>query len=344
MRRHLLASLLVATAWAAGDARADGRDAPEIITENPTAGRQGLYIVQEGDTLWDLCDVFFGEPWFWPTLWSYNPQLTSPHWIYPGDLLQMRAPRGPGSERTIVWSDSTYSREKINIEIEVRYVGYLPERPFKPSGEIAHARGEQVTLGTYDEVYVEFRQDVGVKRGERFTIYRVAGEIEHPITGDTLGYKIEHLGIGKVLDADHHYVKILILKAFEEISRGDLVTSLFPMSWTVAPRTNEVEVAAVLVDFHKPTRFGGQYHYAYLDKGRVHGLKRGNRFEIQRRGDGAWDNAETERDPEELEKFPWERMGEGMIVEPFEETSIAVVTSAIKELVPGDRMFFGKGY
>ncbi len=343
-RRGLrLTALGLAALTLAPSAQAYDITTPDIVTKNPTIGRQGLYLVQEGDTLWDLSEVFFGEPWFWPTLWSYNPQVTNPHWIYPGDLLQMQVPRTRGTTSTIVWSESRYSEDKVDLEIFSRYVGYLPDRAFKESGRIAYARESHRTLGEYDEVYIEFAQDVEVKRGERFTIYRNEGPITHPLDADRIvGYKIRHLGIARVLDADQHYVKALILKSYEEIYRDDLITSLFPHSWDVAPRTNEVELVGTLVDHHQPVTFSGQFDYGYIDKGRIDGVERGNRFVVERRGDGLW--YDEPPDEVDLDKFPWEFTGEVMVVEAFEETSLVIVTRAIKELIRGDRLHMKKGY
>ena len=219
-------------------------DTPSIMTKTPTIGRRGLYVVQPDDTMWELCEIFFGEPWYWPNLWSYNPQVTNPHWIFPGDLLQIRRPQPP-SQTTLIWSDSRYTGRKPNLEILSRYVGYLPDRPFRASGQIKYARETHNTLGEYDEVYVEFSVDTVVRVGERFTIYRYDGPIHHPRDEDVLiGHKIRHLGIAKVLSADTQFVKALVLKSYEEIHRGDLITSIFPHAWVVGPVENEAEVVA----------------------------------------------------------------------------------------------------
>src|SRR5205085_7400593 len=57
-----------------------------------------LHVVRKGDTLWDICFYYFNDPWQWPKIWSYNAQITNPHWIYPGDLVRL-LPRGVFAEQ-----------------------------------------------------------------------------------------------------------------------------------------------------------------------------------------------------------------------------------------------------
>ncbi len=46
------------------------------------------YTVKKGDTLWDICNMFYSDPFLWPALWALNQdQLTNPHWISVGDEL-----------------------------------------------------------------------------------------------------------------------------------------------------------------------------------------------------------------------------------------------------------------
>jgi hypothetical protein len=58
--------------------------AVEIRADHPDT-----YVVQKGDTLWDIAARFLNEPWLWPEIWQANPQVENPHLIYPGDVLSL---------------------------------------------------------------------------------------------------------------------------------------------------------------------------------------------------------------------------------------------------------------
>lgn len=55
--------------------------------DSKTAGRTAnTYTVQKGDTLWSVSETLFGDPTFWPKIWSLNrARIENPHFIYPGD-------------------------------------------------------------------------------------------------------------------------------------------------------------------------------------------------------------------------------------------------------------------
>jgi hypothetical protein len=63
----------------------------------PVAGAPDEYTIQKGDTLWDLSQKFLNNPWYWPKIWSLNPTIENPHWIYPGNKLRI-VPGDGGSQ------------------------------------------------------------------------------------------------------------------------------------------------------------------------------------------------------------------------------------------------------
>ena len=52
-----------------------------------------LHIIARGETLWDLAELAFGDPYLWPQIWNQNRYILDSHWIYPGDPLLL--PRRP---------------------------------------------------------------------------------------------------------------------------------------------------------------------------------------------------------------------------------------------------------
>src|SRR6478752_1865864 len=69
-----VALLTIATCSAAVEMRGDHPD---------------TYVVQRGDTLWDIAGRFLKRPWLWPEIWQANPQIRNPHLIYPGDVISL---------------------------------------------------------------------------------------------------------------------------------------------------------------------------------------------------------------------------------------------------------------
>ncbi len=65
-----------------------------VNSDDIEANAPEVYTVVRGDTLWDISDRFLKEPWRWPEIWGYNPQVHNPHLIYPKDELALNYVNG----------------------------------------------------------------------------------------------------------------------------------------------------------------------------------------------------------------------------------------------------------
>tara|TARA_B100000749_G_scaffold280891_1_gene280362 strand:- start:141564 stop:143504 length:1941 start_codon:yes stop_codon:yes gene_type:complete len=48
------------------------------------------YVIQAGDTLWDVSDTFFGDGFYWSKVWSLNSKIENPHIIEPTNVVQFQ--------------------------------------------------------------------------------------------------------------------------------------------------------------------------------------------------------------------------------------------------------------
>lgn len=56
---------------------------PQMWDEALGRAKERTYTIQKKDTLWDISETFFGDPFFWPKIWSVNPNIYNPHEIVP---------------------------------------------------------------------------------------------------------------------------------------------------------------------------------------------------------------------------------------------------------------------
>jgi hypothetical protein len=86
----LVIALLPATAWLQEPAAVTPTPPQQPAaadTQSSAAGQTGRYEIRQGDTLWDIANAFYRDPFLWPLIWKSNPSINDPDLIYPGTAL-----------------------------------------------------------------------------------------------------------------------------------------------------------------------------------------------------------------------------------------------------------------
>jgi len=320
----------------------------KIHTSYTTDSDQDVYIppvykVREGDTLWDVCNHYFSNPWHWPDVWALNPQITNPNWIYPGDVITLM----PAKKEMIVEKQEAYqspqefrrkfTQESINKQFYVKNVALISDKEYKEAGFIHASREEKKNLSSFDEVYLEFETLSEVTTGQNYSIFR---EVKPIVESEkNYGYRVDFIGHARIISIHDHYAKAVITDTLEEIMRGDKV---IPEVWkdrNVKPTKNTVDLNAIVIDIYRPPVSIGQNVLVFINRGHEDKVQIGNRFHVLLRGDGY-----EELSDDEVSKLPDEVIGEIMVVDARPKTSLAYVVQSHKEFYVGARLVMRAGY
>ena len=349
-------------------------EAPEGTAEDPPAQDdqalgvmqvQEEHLVEPGDTLWDLSQKFLSNPWYWPRVWSYNPDIQNPHWIYPGQKVFFY-PKGelPGE---ILASDSMELPETVAEEGEQETrpqkmvsmaanrsivkasstPGVYVQRDFFVSkdqidrlGVIKGSKEEKIYLATMDTIYIEFKNPDAAQVGQQFTIVRQTREIKHPKTQASLGTLTQVLGTAKVLARQEKLVLAELTGVTDAIFRGDWVVAYEqPIAKNIVPQVNDVELKGFIVDAREELTTLGEHLIVMLDQGTAQGVKEGNVFDVVRRGDGypalgqSWEGRDWD------ENYPPEIYGRILVIDARPAVSMGIVMASLRELHIGDRVW-----
>ncbi|QSQ27362.1 LysM peptidoglycan-binding domain-containing protein [Pyxidicoccus parkwayensis] len=383
----LMLSLAVAPAWSAR-AQQEGSEeqdqdtgneteGAEVMDEAPerpqgtvsvppgTKGRESapgeVHQVQEGDTLWDLSQRYLGSPWYWPKVWSYNPEIANPHWIYPGNQVRFygtgeEVPTrvAPGTE--IAAEDVTAPTElsggdlvtvtgKIGYDVSssrpVTTQGFVTQRELDEAGRIEGSASGALMLSFPDTAYIRFKKKGNAKVGDRYVVFHTSQTVTHPVTKKKLGYLTDFLGTVRVIRVSDNFVTAQVVDTWDGMERGDLVGPVGErLTERVAPKPNAKEVQATVVTALVPyLTLLGEFHTVVLDKGSADGVQLGNTFTILRQGDPSLQVLGQPAKPltAREKRFPWEDIGSCLVTEVKERTSNCLMVRSLEELVAGDR-------
>lgn len=326
----------------------DGSDAPEEGTEVPAhvaAEGAAVHEVKAGDTLWSLAAAYLKNAWAWPKLWSYNPSITNPHWIYPGDTVRL-APEQAVAAPVAAESPSPPPPPAPSAPSQpVAYLpnyGYVDNDELKAAGKISGSPEGKLMLAKYDRAYVEFRSDRTAYVGQKFSIYRIMEEVRHPVTNRKLGHMVRIYGEAEVKRVDPNLLtRVEIIASNDAIEREYLVGPMKRRFNLSHPRTGTKAIDGVIVAALRPVQLLAKNYVVVIDRGRQDGVELGNRFEVLRRGDGYQPLVGNRLDGP---RFPQEVIAQMQVVDVRENTAVALITDSKVEAKIGDRVSTRAGF
>jgi hypothetical protein len=321
-----------------GDGSAPPTDQPSVIQGGPVPE---LHVVRRGDTLWDICFLYFNDPWQWPKVWSYNAQITNPHWIYPSDLVRL-LPRGvfaqvtpdPEAAPAAPSPVDTLPAPQRRLEVGVKQTAFVEKADLDNSSAIDGAVDEKVLLGDGDSVYLSYPPGKPPKVGERYSIYIPGNPVKS--NGTEVGAYVQLLGTVEVVNVKQDKrARGVILGANREIERGAKVGPLVKTFKTVPPSRPKVDAQGAVVAMLTHDQLIGEGEVVFVDLGKRSGVEVGNRMFVVRRGDAYPRNMNNQIGQDDRQ-FPARALGEIVIVDVGERISIGLVTLAVQEMSVGD--------
>jgi hypothetical protein len=300
--------------------------------EEPT-----IYVIKKGDTLWGLSDRFIKDPYYWPNLWAKNQVITNPHLIYPGqkvriypDRIELVEDGQPGFKTAATIPDQITPERTFTA---TGSEGFLLDSEMNPSGEIIQTTQGRLMVGQDDIVYTDIGTAGGAKSGNAYSIYRQAKPVNHPITGDFMGYKYLDLGSLKLTEMEQNGSRALIIKSYLEIGSGCILLPYQDKRREVSLKSATKSLDGFIIDSRLSNLTIGAGDVVYLDLGSQKGVETGNMIYVVR---------DIKPDPDHVTrddiKLPQEIIGALVVVETGAKTSTALVVKSVEEIHLGDQV------
>lgn len=325
-----------------------------IFIQTPMIGaQQHTHMVKKGDTLWSICEKYYGDPDLWPKLWQMNPFITNPHVLTPGDLITLFEKETtviPKKQEKILAKETVKPIPRVKgIDVtsltNINTIGYLSFEKIIPWGKIFSSDSDRLIFYEGETVYVLFNDSKKVQPGDEFVIYETHSIKKYPFPGNVLAYTIaikgrlaiqKRTGIGineyGVRKAKKNTYQAKIVQIFGTISKDDDIMPYESVSSCVRPISLDQEVSGNIVASRDERQLISRNSVVYIDRGFNQGIDRGNLFEVFK--------THVISDPENKSQLlirkmelPNIKIGVIMILESRPDSATALVISA-KEDIP----------
>jgi hypothetical protein len=280
------------------------------------------YIVQPGDTLWDLSKQFSDSPWLWPDLWNENQQITNPHLIYPGDRIKLYR----RSDLSRVGESETMPKRvgKTFVYKDIDAVGFIRKAALEPSGVVIDVKRSKTLLSDYDEIYIAAEKGHSFVVGDKYTVYRTLKEIRDNETKAYIGIQHLLLAVVDITQVTPDVVVGTVDKTFRAFEIGDLVTPYLkrPAEFEIKESVPGLEGKLIATEDHH--RLIAQDRTAFIDKGEMDGVEVGQFYTIYVQEK----NRVASNGREKTVQLPPQKLGSVLVLHTEETTATALVVKS----------------
>lgn len=309
------------------------------------------YTIKKGDTLWGVSERFLKDPYYWPNLWSHNPFIANPHFIYPGQEVAIYdgrieiVPAAPeATEPTEAQAPAEVAPvpapvaqpepvETITVRTLGGAEGFIADEELVSAGTLVDTTDNRLLMATGDRVFLEMNDPGTVGPGDAFTIFELGREVRHPASGTLLGYQVVVLGSLRVVGIEDSVATAVITEAHQEIRRGARLLPLRSASLEVELKQAEHPLSGTLVAARGGQIALGQNDIIYIDLGSAEGLEVGNLLYISR----PRKPTRSALQDEDLQ-LPDVLLGSAVVLETGTHTASALVLKSVDSLFRGDRV------
>ena len=287
-------------------------------TVSETSPDTRVYIIKEGDTLWDISGDVYQDPTKWPLLLEKNPQIKDPGKLQPGEKLYLetapppvktepeeiptsvikKIPEGLTLPPEVIPPEIITSEQpEKEFEIEPSDIFYIPmiiqsgfvsKEELEDAGYIDHDRDERKFITEDNVIFIKLPEDemVNLKVGDKYTIFRVSEEVKHPITGKMVGYGIKVVGELQVTVLGRKTASAVVTDVNDVVYYNDRIRPFQPAVKTIYVKKGREPVVGYIVfalrskSDHLRESMISENDIVYLDKGYADGIRAGYVFDI----------------------------------------------------------------
>ena len=251
------------------------------------------HTVEQGDTLWNICEKYYGDAGAWPKLWEMNQFVTNPHLLRAGDVINLfekfeSSPDPAESMKEVKVAASNVEESPVGdkgVDISgmtnVEAMGFFSTSKIESWGSVTPGEGNRVLYSANDTVQLAVEGERSVTLGDTF--YVCAAE---PLGLDAFSKKILGYTVsvrGKVViteEIDKSIYKGEVTRAYKGIEVGNKIIPYKPLSSCIKPEAPKEPVNAEVIAVKDRFSMIGLYSVVYLNKGYNHGVLRGNLLEL----------------------------------------------------------------